>query len=210
VFTLHHCVSLRHWRPFLLLALSLVVATACIYAQATASATLLGTVKDPSGSVVPNAKVELSSAATGLKRSGVTDGVGNFRFDLLPAGSYEVKVAATGFATAVLHAVELTVSASRTVEVGLEPGKMTEVVTVEGLAEGGALSPMQAAFLNHNAAQCGFCTPGMLIAAEDLLRRCPNPDKEQARAGLAGNLCRCTGYSKIVDAVQTVARETPR
>jgi hypothetical protein len=81
--------------------------------------------------VVPNAKVELSSAATGLKRSGVTDGVGNFRFDLLPAGSYEVKVAATGFATAVLHAVELTVSASRTVEVGLEPGKMTEVVTVE-------------------------------------------------------------------------------
>jgi hypothetical protein len=131
VFTLHHCVSLRHWRPFLLLALSLVVATACIYAQATASATLLGTVKDPSGSVVPNAKVELSSAATGLKRSGVTDGVGNFRFDLLPAGSYEVKVAATGFATAVLHAVELTVSASRTVEVGLEPGKMTEVVTVE-------------------------------------------------------------------------------
>jgi len=82
-----------------------------------------------------------------------------------------------------------------------------ELVTVEGLAHGGALSPIQDAFLTHNAAQCGFCTPGMLIAAEDLLRRCPNPDKEQVRDGLAGNLCRCTGYSKILDAVQAVARQ---
>ncbi|BDU77891.1 (2Fe-2S)-binding protein [Mesoterricola sediminis] len=82
-----------------------------------------------------------------------------------------------------------------------------EVVTVEGLAAGGGLSPMQDAFLAHNAAQCGFCTPGMLIAAEDLVRRCPAPDKEQVREGLAGNLCRCTGYSKIVDAVQAVARK---
>ena len=80
------------------------------------------------------------------------------------------------------------------------------VVTVEGLADGDRLSPMQAAFLTHNAAQCGFCTPGMLMAAEDLLRRSPNPDREQVRAGLAGNLCRCTGYSKILDAVQAVAR----
>ena len=82
-----------------------------------------------------------------------------------------------------------------------------EVVTVEGLAREGELSPVQDAFLTHNGAQCGFCTPGMLIAAEDLLRRCPNPDKEQVRTGLAGNLCRCTGYSKIVDAVQAVARQ---
>jgi carbon-monoxide dehydrogenase small subunit len=81
-----------------------------------------------------------------------------------------------------------------------------EVVTVEGLADGGELSPIQDAFLTHNAAQCGFCTPGMLMAADDLLRRCPDPDKEQVREGLAGNLCRCTGYSKIVDAVQAVAR----
>jgi len=81
-----------------------------------------------------------------------------------------------------------------------------DLVTVEGLARDGELSPIQDAFLTHNAAQCGFCTPGMLVAAQDLLRRCPNPDKEQVRTGLAGNLCRCTGYSKIVDAVQTVAR----
>ena len=81
-----------------------------------------------------------------------------------------------------------------------------EVVTVEGLADGDRLSPMQSAFLTHNAAQCGFCTPGMLIAAEDLLRRNPTPDREQVRAGLAGNLCRCTGYSKILDAVQAVAK----
>ncbi|HLO66906.1 MAG TPA: (2Fe-2S)-binding protein [Holophaga sp.] len=82
----------------------------------------------------------------------------------------------------------------------------TEVVTVEGLARDGAASPMQEAFLSHNAAQCGFCTPGMLVSAEDLLRRNASPDKEQVREGLAGNLCRCTGYAKIVDAVQAVAR----
>ena len=81
------------------------------------------------------------------------------------------------------------------------------VVTVEGLADGDALSPIQDAFLTHNAAQCGFCTPGMLMAADDLLRRCQNPDKEQVQEGLAGNLCRCTGYSKIVDAVRSVARQ---
>jgi len=81
-----------------------------------------------------------------------------------------------------------------------------EVVTVEGLARDGNPSAMQSAFLAYNAAQCGFCTPGMLVSAEDLLRRNANPDKEEVREGLAGNLCRCTGYSKIVDAVQAVAR----
>ena len=80
-----------------------------------------------------------------------------------------------------------------------------EVVTVEGLARDGALSPVQAAFLNHNAAQCGFCTPGMLVAATDLLSRCPAPRDGEVRAGLAGNLCRCTGYVKIVDAVREAA-----
>ena len=77
-----------------------------------------------------------------------------------------------------------------------------EIVTVEGLSEGEKLSPLQDAFLTHNAAQCGFCTPGMLIAAQDLLNRCPNADEEQVREGLAGNLCRCTGYVKILDAVK--------
>ena len=76
-----------------------------------------------------------------------------------------------------------------------------EVVTVEGLAEGGHLSAVQAAFLKFNAAQCGFCSPGMMLAATDLLRRNAHPSEDEIRAGLAGNLCRCTGYSKILDAV---------
>jgi carbon-monoxide dehydrogenase small subunit len=80
-----------------------------------------------------------------------------------------------------------------------------DLVTVEGLARPGALSPVQAAFLEHNAAQCGFCTPGMLVSATDLLNRCPNPRDGEVRAGLAGNLCRCTGYVKIVDAVLSAA-----
>jgi carbon-monoxide dehydrogenase small subunit len=80
-----------------------------------------------------------------------------------------------------------------------------EVVTVEGLAQGEDLSDLQAAFIRHNGAQCGFCTPGMLLSATDLLNRCPNPSEGEIREGLAGNLCRCTGYSKIVDAVQAAA-----
>lgn len=80
-----------------------------------------------------------------------------------------------------------------------------EIITVEGLAQGDQLSPIQAAFVAHNGAQCGFCTPGMLMAATDLLNRCPHPTDEEARDGLAGNLCRCTGYSKILDAVHEAA-----
>lgn len=76
------------------------------------------------------------------------------------------------------------------------------LITVEGLAEGERLDPVQAAFLELNGAQCGFCTPGMLVAARDLLNRCPHPDEGQVREGLSGNLCRCTGYVKIVDAVK--------
>ena len=80
------------------------------------------------------------------------------------------------------------------------------VVTVEGLAQGAQLSGLQEAFLVHNGAQCGFCTPGMLVAATDLLHRCPAPAEGEIREGLAGNLCRCTGYSKILDAVHEAAR----
>ncbi|HWQ09716.1 MAG TPA: (2Fe-2S)-binding protein [Holophaga sp.] len=83
-----------------------------------------------------------------------------------------------------------------------------EITTIEGLAKDGALTPLQDAFIVHNATQCGFCTPGMLLAAEDLLRRCPAPDEQQVRRGIAGNLCRCTGYVKIVDAVQAVGAPT--
>jgi len=80
-----------------------------------------------------------------------------------------------------------------------------DVVTVEGLAVGGRLSPLQEAFAEHNAVQCGFCTPGMLMSATALLRRNPQPDEPEIRAALVGNLCRCTGYARIVQAIQAVA-----
>ncbi len=83
----------------------------------------------------------------------------------------------------------------------------SEVITVEGLAQGEQLSRVQSAFLVYNGAQCGFCTPGMLVSATDLLQRCPQPTDSEIRDGLAGNLCRCTGYSKILDAVQAAATE---
>jgi carbon-monoxide dehydrogenase small subunit len=76
------------------------------------------------------------------------------------------------------------------------------VVTVEGLASpDGALSPLQQAFVERGAAQCGICTPGMLLAARALLDDNPRPSEDEVRVGLAGNLCRCTGYTKIIDAV---------
>ena len=80
------------------------------------------------------------------------------------------------------------------------------VVTVEGLAKGATLSAVQQAFLDAGAVQCGFCIPGMLVAATDLLARIPNPTAAQIQEGLAGNLCRCAGYSRIVDAVLRAAR----
>jgi carbon-monoxide dehydrogenase small subunit len=80
-----------------------------------------------------------------------------------------------------------------------------EVVTVEGLADGDALAPVQQAFLDAGAVQCGFCTPGLLIAADELLRHRPAPTDEDIREALAGNLCRCTGYEKIMDAVRLAA-----
>ena len=81
-----------------------------------------------------------------------------------------------------------------------------ELRTIEGLAgDGEALSPLQAAFVACNVAQCGFCTPGMVMASVALLARTPHPDEAQIRAGLAGNICRCTGYVKIIDAVERAA-----
>jgi aerobic carbon-monoxide dehydrogenase small subunit len=81
-----------------------------------------------------------------------------------------------------------------------------EVRTVEGLAEGDQLDPVQRAFVEAGAVQCGFCTPGLVVAAHDLLRRVPEPGDEEIREALAGNLCRCTGYEKILDAVRMAAR----
>ncbi len=79
------------------------------------------------------------------------------------------------------------------------------VTTVEGLADGGELSPLQRAFLEHGGVQCGFCTPGMLISATALLAENPAPTEDEVRIGLSGNLCRCTGYDGIVKAVLSVA-----
>ena len=82
-----------------------------------------------------------------------------------------------------------------------------KVGTVEGLADGGNLHPLQERFIEHAALQCGICTPGFLVAAKVLLDRNPDPSEEEIRYALAGNLCRCTGYDKIVRAVQAAAKD---
>jgi carbon-monoxide dehydrogenase small subunit len=81
----------------------------------------------------------------------------------------------------------------------------TEVTTIEGLATNGDLHPMQAAFQEHHGLQCGYCTPGMIMAAVSLLKENPAPSEQEIRHGLEGNLCRCTGYQNIVKAVSAVA-----
>ena len=80
-----------------------------------------------------------------------------------------------------------------------------EVLTVEGLAENGELHPVQEAFVEAGAVQCGFCTPGLVVATVDLLKRSPSPSDDEIREALSGNLCRCTGYAKIFDAVRLAA-----
>jgi carbon-monoxide dehydrogenase small subunit len=80
------------------------------------------------------------------------------------------------------------------------------VETIEGVADSGEIADLQSAFRERNALQCGFCTPGMLMAAQDLLKQSPHPDREQIREHLSGNYCRCTGYQAIVDAIETTAR----
>jgi aerobic carbon-monoxide dehydrogenase small subunit len=80
-----------------------------------------------------------------------------------------------------------------------------EVRTVEGLADGDKLDPVQQSFVDTGAVQCGFCTPGLVVAAHDLLNRVQEPSDEEIREALAGNLCRCTGYEKILDAVRLAA-----
>jgi aerobic carbon-monoxide dehydrogenase small subunit len=80
-----------------------------------------------------------------------------------------------------------------------------DVVTVEGLGRDEALHPVQEAFADAGAVQCGFCTPGFVVAAADLLRRIPDPSDDEIREALSGNLCRCTGYQKILDAVHVAA-----
>jgi carbon-monoxide dehydrogenase small subunit len=80
-----------------------------------------------------------------------------------------------------------------------------EITTIEGLAQEGTLHPLQESFWNKHGLQCGFCTPGMILASHELLRRTPHPTEEDIRYGLAGNMCRCTGYQNIVRAVRDAA-----
>jgi carbon-monoxide dehydrogenase small subunit len=80
-----------------------------------------------------------------------------------------------------------------------------KIFTIEGLEKNGFLHPIQQAFVDHGAIQCGFCTPGMILSAKALLDQSPTPDKEEISRGLSGNLCRCTGYKKIVEAVEAAA-----
>jgi carbon-monoxide dehydrogenase small subunit len=83
------------------------------------------------------------------------------------------------------------------------------IVTIEALGEGGTLTPVQQAFVETGAVQCGYCTPGMILTAEALLKRVKRPGVNQIREALAGNLCRCSGYAKIVDAVKLAAERMP-
>ena len=81
------------------------------------------------------------------------------------------------------------------------------ILTIEGLCENGRPGQIQTAFIRHSAIQCGFCSPGMIMSAERLLKVNPNPTEEEIRRGMSGNLCRCTGYQQIVDAIMDVAQE---
>lgn len=83
-----------------------------------------------------------------------------------------------------------------------------EIITVEGLAEGSQLTPLQESFLDHDAVHCGFCTPGMLMSAKGLLDQSSIPDELEIRTAISGNLCRCSGYQQIVDAIKEAGRTT--
>jgi nicotinate dehydrogenase small FeS subunit len=106
-------------------------------------------------------------------------------------GSCTVKLGGTTVNSCLVFAVEADGSA---------------VTTVEGIGRNGKLHPVQEAFVEHGALQCGFCTPGFIVSAEALLQQNPNPTAQEIRVALAGNLCRCTGYDKIVRAVLAAAR----
>jgi len=85
-----------------------------------------------------------------------------------------------------------------------------EILTIEGLKPAQGLHPIQQAFVDKGAVQCGFCTPGMILSASSLLKKNPNPSEPEIRKALSGNLCRCTGYQKIVEAVQSVGKDDER
>jgi carbon-monoxide dehydrogenase small subunit len=106
--------------------------------------------------------------------------------------------------TCVVHVDGTSVKACTMLAVQAEGAQIT---TIEGLASNGDLHPMQAAFKAHHGLQCGFCTPGMVMSAVDLVNRVPDPDETTIRTWLEGNICRCTGYHNIVKAIRHAARE---
>ena len=81
-----------------------------------------------------------------------------------------------------------------------------EILTIEGLADGDKLHPIQEAFINHGGMQCGFCTSGMILSAKVLLERNPNPSEEEIRKGISGNFCRCTGYTKVIESIKEASK----
>jgi len=81
-----------------------------------------------------------------------------------------------------------------------------EITTIEGLSAGGTLHPLQKAFIAHDALQCGFCTPGMILSAKAMLDESPKPTEEEVKTGISGNLCRCTGYTKIIEAITATVK----
>ncbi|MCX5912803.1 MAG: (2Fe-2S)-binding protein [Deltaproteobacteria bacterium] len=83
----------------------------------------------------------------------------------------------------------------------------SEILTIEGLQSGGKLHPLQEAFIQYGAIQCGFCSPGMMMSAKAFLDQCPKPTEEEVKMALSGNLCRCTGYRKIIEAILAVAQK---
>jgi carbon-monoxide dehydrogenase small subunit len=85
-----------------------------------------------------------------------------------------------------------------------------EVTTIRGLGESNRLHPLQENFIKHGAIQCGFCTPGMILSAQALLNKNPSPTRQEIREGISGNLCRCTGYEFIVDAIEATAKALPQ
>ncbi len=85
-----------------------------------------------------------------------------------------------------------------------------KITTIEGLSKGKRLHPVQKAFVENGAVQCGFCTPGMVMTSVDILSRNPDPSRDEIREGISGNLCRCTGYQKIVDAIEYAAKDKNR